>query len=261
MNGTSRRVSSNANVADKKRTEFVDREAGDSLDLVDEFDDIMAAKEIPYHPLNLPENEMQRRSQLFYESMKLRRSVRRFSTKSVPLKVVQNLIKTAGTAPSGANLQPWSFCVVGSNSIKLRIREIVEEEEQINYARRMGAKWVLDVQHLNVNWNKPYLTEAPYLIVVMRHAYQIHSNGTRQPTYYNEISVSIAVGLLLAAVQNAGLVTVVTTPLNAGSQIREMLQRPVNEKVSLLLPIGYPAENVHVPDIKRKPVEEIIRIY
>ncbi|TMS38188.1 hypothetical protein L596_004964 [Steinernema carpocapsae] len=131
----------------------------------------------------------------------------------------------------------------------------------MNYSRRMGAKWVLDVSHLNVNWNKPYLTEAPFLIVVMKQIFQETESGDKQPTYYNEISTCIAVGILLAAIQNCGLVTVTTTPLNSGTQIREVLQRPVNEKVVLLLPVGYPAINACVPDLKRKALEDIIQLY
>ncbi|KAH7730653.1 SUP-18 protein [Aphelenchoides avenae] len=247
--------------ANKKPKEFADKGVGDELDTIDTQDDFHQAKEVLYKGPSYSEDEMLQRSQIFYEHMKLRRSVRRFSSKPVSVKLIQNLIKTAGTSPSGANLQPWTFCVVGSEKLKTRIREIVETEEQINFTRRMGAKWVLDVAHLNVHWNKPYLTEAPFLIVVLKHAFQVKPNGDRQPTYYSEMSVSIAVGLLLAAIQNAGLVTVTTTPLNAGVQIRDLLQRPANEKVILLLPIGYPADDAHVPDIKRKPIEEIIRLY
>uniref|UniRef100_A0A7E4V8M2 Nitroreductase domain-containing protein n=1 Tax=Panagrellus redivivus TaxID=6233 RepID=A0A7E4V8M2_PANRE len=244
-----------------KKREYADKQVGDDLDVVDDHDEFQNAKEVPYRGPVYTEDEMLRRSQLFYESMKLRRSVRCFSPRTVPMKIIQNIIKTAGTSPSGANLQPWTFCVIADEAIKVRIREIVETEEQINYSRRMGAKWVLDVEHLNVNWNKPYLTEAPYLIVIMKQTYQILENNQRQPTYYNEISTCIATGFLLAAIHNVGLVTVTTTPLNAGGQIRELLQRPVNEKVVLLLPVGYPAENTHVPDIRRKKIEEIIRLY
>uniref|UniRef100_A0AC34QHF3 Nitroreductase domain-containing protein n=1 Tax=Panagrolaimus sp. JU765 TaxID=591449 RepID=A0AC34QHF3_9BILA len=153
-----------------KKKEFADKQVGDDLDTVDDHDEFQNAKEIQYRGPSYPEEEMLKRSQLYYEAMKLRRSVRCFSNKPFPMKIVQNIIKTAGTSPSGANLQPWTFCVVASEQLKTKIREVVESEEQINYSRRMGAKWVLDVEHLNVNWNKPYLTEAPYLIVVMKHA-------------------------------------------------------------------------------------------
>ncbi|KAE9554774.1 hypothetical protein FO519_002035 [Halicephalobus sp. NKZ332] len=244
-----------------KQKEFADKQVGDDLDVVDDHDEFKSTKEIPYRGHTYDEEEMWKRSQLYYETMKLRRSVRCFSSKPIPMKIIQNIIKTAGTSPSGANLQPWTFCVIVSDSLKTRIRDIVETEEQINYSRRMGAKWVLDVDHLNVNWNKPYLTEAPYLIVIMKQTYQILDNGERQPTYYNEISTCLATGILLSAIHNVGLVTVVTTPLNAGGQIRELLQRPQNEKVVMLLPVGYPMESTLVPDIRRKPIEEIMRIF
>jgi iodotyrosine deiodinase len=123
------------------KKEYVDKQVGSDLDVVDSQDEFHQAKEIRYIPLEFTEEEMLKRSQKFYELMKVRRSVRCFSNRSVPLKLVQNLIKTAGTSPSGANLQPWTFCVVHSEGIKKKLREIVEEEEQINYTRRMGAKW------------------------------------------------------------------------------------------------------------------------
>ncbi|KAL3084614.1 hypothetical protein niasHS_009124 [Heterodera schachtii] len=248
-----------------RHRQYADKNVGSDLDTAveeenDNFVHVQCA-EVLYHPNEIGEDEMLKRSQLFYELMKTRRSVRCFSTKEIPLKILQNIIKTAGTSPSGANLQPWTFCLVRNARIKRAIREVVEEQEQMNYSRRMGAQWVLDVAPLNVNWNKPYLTEAPFLLVVMKHTYQLDNMGDRKPTYYSEQSTSIAVGILLAAIQNAGLVTVVTTPLNAGAAIREILQRPINEKVSLLLPLGYPAEECYVPDIQRKPIEDIMRIY
>ncbi|KAI6176360.1 Nitroreductase domain-containing protein [Aphelenchoides bicaudatus] len=243
------------------KKEFADKQVGSDLDVLDSQEEFHEAREIRYIPLEFTEDEMLKRSQKFYEMMKVRRSVRVFSDKHVPLKLVQNLIKTAGTSPSGANLQPWTFCLVHSDAIKMKLRQIVEDEEQVNYTRRMGAKWVLDIAQLNVHWNKPYIQEAPYVIVVMKHIFQVKANGERQVTYYNEISTSIAVGLLIAAIQNAGLVSVVTTPLNAGGRIRELLKRPENEKCLVLLPIGFPSEDAHVPDLKRKQLEDIIRLY
>ncbi|KHN75015.1 Uncharacterized protein C02C2.5 [Toxocara canis] len=236
-------------------------EVGDNDDIPGEYECLESPGEVLYRAISISDDEAMLKSQLFYEKMKRRRSVRSFSTRPVSAKLILNLIKTAGTAPSGANMQPWTFCVVGKAEIKSRIRAIVEAEEQVNYSRRVGARWVLDVAHLSVNWCKPYLTEAPFLIVIMKQTYQLDANGERHPTYYNEISVSIAAGLLVAAIHNAGLVTVTTTPLNSGHLIRELLNRPKNEKVLLLLPIGYPAEGAMVPDIKRKVVEEIVRFY
>nr|CAD2193040.1 unnamed protein product [Meloidogyne enterolobii] len=262
--GSDRRKSSNKKEENGEEKEYVDKGVGSDLDMaIEEHDNILQQYpvELPYHPIKFTEHEMLKRSQLFYEQMKSRRSVRCFSSRPVSIKLVQNLIKTAGTSPSGANMQPWTFCIVQSPKIKRAIREVVEEQEQLNYTRRMGAQWVLDVSHLNVNWNKPYLTEAPYLIVVMKHPYYLDEQGERKPTHYSEQSTSIAVGIMVAAIQNAGLVTVVSTPLNAGSAIREILQRPINEKVSVLLPLGYPAEGVLVPDIRKRNIEDIMRIY
>uniref|UniRef100_A0A915AU68 Nitroreductase domain-containing protein n=1 Tax=Parascaris univalens TaxID=6257 RepID=A0A915AU68_PARUN len=165
---------------------------GDNDDILCDYENIDVSKEVLYRAVTISDDEAMLKSQLFYEKMKRRRSVRSFSTRPVSPKLILNLIKTAGTAPSGANLQPWTFCVIGKSDIKSRIRAIVEAEEQINYSRRMGARWVLDVAHLKLNWCKPYLTEAPFLIVIMKQTYQIDANGERHPTYYNEISVSIA---------------------------------------------------------------------
>ncbi|CAD5227923.1 unnamed protein product [Bursaphelenchus xylophilus] len=243
------------------KKEYAEKGVGSDLDVLDLQEDLHLYKEVPYIPLCYSEEEMMAKSQSFYEHMKLRRSVRCFSDKDIPLKVIQNLIKTAGASPSGANLQPWTFCVIHSHKIKRNLRAIIEEEEQRNYTRRIGAKWVLDVDHLSVHWNKPYITEAPYVIVVMKHIFQIKPDGERQITYYNEMGCSIAVGILLAAIQNVGLVTVTTAPLNAGGRIRELLRRPDNEKAMLILPIGYPQEDAHVPDLRRKKLEDIIRMY
>ncbi|CAD5221734.1 unnamed protein product [Bursaphelenchus okinawaensis] len=243
------------------KKEFAEKGVGSDLDVLDLQEHLHNYKEVLYLPIKFSEEEMMAKSQAFYEYMKLRRSVRCFSDKDISLKLVQNLVKTAGTAPSGANLQPWTFCVIHSRKIKRSLRAMIEEEEQRNYTRRIGAKWVLDVEHLSVHWNKPYITEAPYVIVVMKHIYQIKPNGERQITYYNEMSCSIAVGILLSAIQNVGLVTVTTAPLNAGGHIRELLRRPENEKAMLVLPIGYPAEDAHVPDLRRKKLEDIIRMY
>lgn len=152
------------------------------MDVLDLQEELHKYSEVPYIPLTFRDDEMLCRSQQFYEHMRLRRSVRCFNDKDIPIKVVQNLIKTAGenflivitfnvigTSPSAANLQPWTFCVVHNAKIKTMLRAIIEEEEQANYSRRMGAKWVLHVDHLTVHWNKPYITEAPYVIVVMKH--------------------------------------------------------------------------------------------
>ena len=163
-----------------------------------------------------------------------------------------------GTSPSGAHQQPWTYVVVSSESVKTQIRKIIEEEEEINYAKRMGKKWVDDLRPVGTTHLKPFLTEAPYLILIFKQVYGVTPSGERQPHYYSEISVSISVGILLAAIHNAGLATVTTTPLNCGPPIRDLLGRPENEKLLVLLPVGYAAEDAKVPNFSRKALDHIM---
>ncbi|XP_075452676.1 iodotyrosine deiodinase 1 isoform X3 [Ascaphus truei] len=165
---------------------------------------------------------------------------------------------STGTAPSGAHTEPWTFVVVQDPEAKHKIREIIEEEEEINYLKRMGDKWVNDLKRLRTNWVKEYLDTAPFLILIFKQVYGLLSNNKKKIHYYNEISVSIACGILLAAIQNVGLVTVTTTPLNCGPRLRVLLQRPVNEKLLMLLPVGYPNKDATVPDLQRKPLDDIM---
>ena len=213
---------------------------------------------IPYKHSRLSEQDMIRKSNEYYQALTKRRSVRFFSKDPVPLEVIENIVKAAGTAPSGAHSEPWMFIVVQDPKIKSQIREIVEQEEYLNYDRRMGDKWVNDLKFINTSHIKPYLEEAPFIIIVMKQQYRLGKDGTKHPHYYYEISTAIAAGFLLTAIQIAGLVTVTTTPLNAGVALRDLLGRPTNEKVMLLLPVGYPAEDATVPDNRRKPLQEIM---
>ncbi|MBN3270764.1 IYD1 deiodinase, partial [Polyodon spathula] len=214
--------------------------------------------QIPFSPLQLSEGEMLRRSQQFFELLNKRRSVRFISPKPVPREVIDNVIRTAGTSPSGAHTEPWTYVVVADPDMKHKIREIIEEEEEINYRQRMGEKWVNDLKRLRTNWIKEYLDTAPYLILIFKQVYGKLSDGKKKTHYYNEISVSISCGILLAALQNVGLVTVTTTPLNCGPQLRVLLHRPANEKLLMLLPVGYPSEDATVPDLNRKKLEDIM---
>jgi len=211
---------------------------------------------IPYNAVRY--DDMQNRSKEFYELMNNRRTVRFFSDEHVPDEVIENVIRTAGTAPSGAHTEPWTFVVVSNPEYKAQIRQIVEEEERMNYERRMGDKWVKDLAHLKTNWEKEYLEKAPHLIVVFKQVHGFTEDGSKKTHYYSEISISIACGLLLAALQNVGLVTVTSTPLNAGPALRMLLNRPQNEKVILLLPVGYPSKDCKVPDLKRKDLKDIM---
>uniref|UniRef100_A0A1I8M2S9 Nitroreductase domain-containing protein n=1 Tax=Musca domestica TaxID=7370 RepID=A0A1I8M2S9_MUSDO len=198
----------------------------------------------------------------FYKMMNDRRSVRSYRREPIPpIDVIENCIRAAGTSPSGAHTEPWTFCVITDMEIKQSIRDIIESEEELNYAQRMHKQWTTDLRPLKTNHVKPYLTDAPYLILVFKQTYGVTKQGKRKQHYYNEISVSIAVGILLCALQAAGLSSLVTTPLNCGPALRALLNRPVNEKLLVLLPVGYPAENCKVPDLERKQLDDIIVRY
>ncbi|XP_078000891.1 iodotyrosine deiodinase-like [Glandiceps talaboti] len=213
---------------------------------------------IPYQVPKYSQEEAIQRSKEFYEGMNKRRTVRYISDKYVHPEIIEHVIRTAGTSPSGAHMQPWTFVVIQDPEIKSQIRLIVEAEEEINYFQRMGDKWVNDLKPLKVNWQKEYLEKAPYLILVFEQVHGFTKDGGKQVHYYSRISASIACGILLTAIQNAGLCTVTSTPLNAGPTVRQLLQRPMNEKLLLLLPVGYPTEDATVPDLTRKPLKDIM---
>lgn len=198
-------------------------------------------------------------AETFYNLIRGRRSIRSFSGQRKPeLSIIEDCIRAAGTAPSGAHTEPWTFCVVEAPELKQSIREIVEQEELINYSQRMHPQWVTDLRPLQTNHVKEYLTDAPYLILIFKQTYGLMDDGRRKRHYYNEISTSIAAGILLCALQAAGLNSLVTTPLNCGPALRSLLNRPVNEKLLILLPVGYAAEGCQVPDLERKHLSEIM---
>ncbi|KAG7508282.1 iodotyrosine deiodinase 1 [Solea senegalensis] len=238
-----------------------DLQDGDDVLEEDECVDSQGSEEdhpqVPYSLQHYSEETMLQRSKDFYKMLKQRRSVRFISPEMVPRDVIDNVIRTAGTAPSGAHTQPWTFVVVSDADLKHQIRLIVEDEEELNYRQRMGEKWVHDLAKIKTNWVKEYLDVAPYLILIFKQTYGILPNNKKKTHYYNEISVSISCGILLAALQNVGLVTVTSTPLNCGPRLRLLLKRPVNEKLLMLLPVGYPAQDATVPDFGRKPLDEI----
>ncbi|XP_054349028.1 iodotyrosine deiodinase 1 isoform X1 [Pongo pygmaeus] len=244
---------------------WVDEDLKDSSDLhqaEEDADEWQESEEnvehIPFSHTHYPEKEMVKRSREFYELLNKRRSVRFISNEQVPMEVIDNVIRTAGTAPSGAHTEPWTFVVVKDPDVKHKIRKIIEEEEEINYMKRMGHRWVTDLKKLRTNWIKEYLDTAPILILIFKQVHGFAANGKKKVHYYNEISVSIACGILLAALQNAGLVTVTTTPLNCGPRLRVLLGRPAHEKLLMLLPVGYPSKEAMVPDLKRKPLDQIM---
>ena len=215
---------------------------------------------ISYNKPILSDQEMLERTQSFYEKMDSRRSVREFSDRKVAREVIENVIKTASTAPSGAHKQPWTFCVVASDDIKKQIRLAAEEEERASYESRMSSEWLDHLKPLGTDWQKPFLETAPYLIIVFRRIYEFGEDGTKKNNYYVQESVGLATGFLLAAIYDAGLVSLTHTPspMNFMSKI---LNRPANEKPFLLIPVGYPAQECWVPDIERKELNEISVFY
>eukprot|EP00658_Telonema_sp_P-2_P042520 TRINITY_DN30531_c0_g1_i1.p1 TRINITY_DN30531_c0_g1~~TRINITY_DN30531_c0_g1_i1.p1 ORF type:complete len:285 (-),score=63.00 TRINITY_DN30531_c0_g1_i1:267-1121(-) len=217
----------------------------------------------------LPDDVMLRRCSDFSRLMNQRRSVRFFDAEVTPsVEVLRECIQCAGTAPSGAHCQPWRFVLVQNREAKVAIRTAVEAEEQQNYDRRMRRSWVEDCNPLVSDLHhgdliqKPYLTEAPWLLVVMKLPHEVDEDGERVDHYYVEQSVGIAVGLFLAALTNAGLVTLTSTPMGAEKAIRKICGRPDREKVYLLMPIGFPAKNATVPfrnqTTLRKPLDQIM---
>jgi len=182
--------------------------------------------------------------------------VRQFSTEPVAFELIENAIATAGTAPSGAHQQPWTFAVVSDSELKRRIRGAAEQEEQRNYDGRMSEEWLRAVAPIGTDWRKPHIEEAPYVIVVFEQVYGLE--GERKiKHYYVRESVGIAVGLLLASLQLAGLAALTHTPSPMGFLAR-ILDRPPNERAYVLIPVGYPAEEAEVPDLERKPLEQIL---
>jgi iodotyrosine deiodinase len=214
---------------------------------------------IPYKGIRYAESEMLDRSRDFYHFMDKRRTVREFSDKDVPREVIENIIMTASAAPSGAHKQPWVFCIVSDPAIKSEIRKAAEKEEYINYHGRMSEEWLEDLEPFATDWRKPFLETAPYLIVVFKKAYDIEGDKKRKNYYVNE-SVGLATGFLLAAIHNAGLAALTHTP-SPMNFLQEILGRPENERPFLLIPVGYPAEEALVPDLKRKPLEQVAVFY
>ncbi len=202
-----------------------------------------------------PEEQLQRARQ-FFEQCQRRRTVREFSDKPVSRQLLELLINTAGTAPSGANRQPWQFVVVTDPKLKHQIRIEAEKEERENYERRMPQEWLDDLAVLGTDWHKEFLEIAPALIVVFAINYDLEGERIHK-NYYVKESVGIAVGFLLAAIHNAGLVSLTHTP-SPMDFLQRILERPENEKPYLLIPVGHPKEGATVPNIRRKPLEEIL---
>jgi iodotyrosine deiodinase len=213
-----------------------------------------------YRPVSLrferlePEEQLAR-SRAFLARMRERRTVREFSREPVPLELIENAIATAGTAPSGAHQQPWTFAVVSHPETKRRLRAAAEDEERRNYEGRMSEEWLQALARLGTDWRKPHIEDAPYVIVVFEQAYGL-AEGRKVKHYYVRESVGIAVGLLLASLHLAGLATLTHTP-SPMRFLARLLGRPENERAYLLVPVGFPAPDALVPDLDRKPLDEI----
>jgi len=215
---------------------------------------------ISYSRETIEPEEMLARAKKYYEWMDKRRTVRNFSDKPVAREIIEIIIRTASTAPSGAHKQPWTFCVVSDPVIKKLIRVEAEKEEYESYHGRMPEEWLKDLLPLQTNWHKDFLETAPFLVIVFRKNYEIKPDGSRGSVYYATESCGLACGFLLAAIHQAGLTALTHTPSPMNFLCR-VLNRPENERPFLLIPVGYPAKECWVPDLKRKELNEVSAWY
>jgi nitroreductase len=211
---------------------------------------------VPLPFARLAPEEMLRRARAFHEAMATRRSLRHFSADPVPRELIELAIRTASSAPSGANRQPWTFVAVSDAATKRRIREAVEQEERLSYEGRMPQEWLEALEPLGTDWHKPYLETAPWLVVVFEQAHGVGEGGRAIKHYYVKESVGIACGFFIAALHQMGLATLTHTPSPMGFLSR-LLGRPDNERPCILFPVGYPAEGAVVPDIRKKGLDEV----
>jgi iodotyrosine deiodinase len=213
----------------------------------------------PFVPLRFtrrPLDESRERASAFYDEMNRRRTTRHFAADAVPRELIEYAIRTAGTAPSGAHQQPWTFVAIEDSTLKRQIREAAEREEREFYNGRAPREWLEALAPLGTDQHKPHLTDAPWIVVLFRQAYGMAASGEKRTYYYTEESCGIAAGLFIAAIHHTGLVTLTHTPSPMGF-LRELLERPVNERAMLVMPVGYPAPDARVPDLDRKPLSEI----
>src|SRR5438094_1098299 len=204
----------------------------------------------------LADDQILKRARQVYEAMRRRRTIRDYSDRPVPRKVIEYCIRAAGTAPSGANLQPWHFVAVSDAAIKRQIRVAAEKEEKEFYEKRAPKAWLEALAPLGTDSNKPFLEIAPWLIAVFAQPFRMLPDGTRSPTYYAIESVGIATGMLVTAVHSCGLAALTHTPSPMGF-LNRILGRPSHEKPFVLLVVGHPADTARVPDISRKELSEI----
>ena len=204
-------------------------------------------------------NEAETRAKNYYEWLDTRRTVRDISGRPVSKELIKSLIMAGSTAPSGAHKQPWTFCAVSNQEIKKAIREAAEKEEYDGYHGRMSERWLKDLEPIGTDWHKPFLEEAPWLVIIFKRVFEI-VDGEKSNNYYVNESVGIACGMIISAIHKAGLVTLTHTP-SPMNFLTKILKRPDNERPYLLLPIGYPKEEAYVPDIHRKPLEKVAVFY
>ena len=211
---------------------------------------------VPLEWNELPEDEMKQRATALYEQMNLRRTTRHFSERTVPRELIEKAIMCASTAPSGAHLQPWTFVAVSNAEMKMKMREAAELEEEKTYSERMPEAWQEVLQPLGTDAVKEHMTTAPWLIILFRQSKRMRTNGEFGPTYYSTESCGIAAGMFIQAIHNMGLVTLTHTPSPMGF-LRDILGRPAHEHAMLVMPVGYPAEDAAVPNLSRKPLEDV----
>lgn len=215
---------------------------------------------IRYEGKKFDEHEVDKRSKNFLNDIVRRRTVREFSEKEVSRQIIENIISAASSAPSGANKQPWTFCVVSNPALKKQIRVAAEKEEFESYNNRMNQQWLEDLKPLQTDWHKPFLELAPHLIVVFKKVYDLDDQGEKRNNYYVTESVGLACGFLLVAIHQAGLVALTHTP-SPMNFLSAILKRPENERPFLLIPIGFPKEETYVPNITRKGLDEVSVFY
>jgi nitroreductase len=212
----------------------------------------------PLRFLRLPPEEMLARARAYYAELDARRTTRHFSPEPVARELIELAIRSAGTAPSGAHRQPWTFVAVDDGELKARMRAAAEKEEYENYHGRMPEEWLDALAPLGTDEEKAHITDAPWVVVVFKRSFDVAPDGARSKNYYVDESVGIACGLFIAAVHHMGLCTLTHTPSPMGF-LSELLGRPANEKPYLLLPVGLPAANAQVPAIRRKPLADIVQ--
>ena len=215
---------------------------------------------ISYSKETFSAEQMVQKSHEYYEWLNKRRTVRDFLDRQVPKEVIENIVLAASTAPSGAHKQPWTFCVVSDLEIKKQIRIEAEKEEYDSYNGRMPEEWLKDLRPLQTDWHKEFLETAPYIIVVFKKNYELKEDGSKGNVYYATESCGLACGFLLTAIHHAGLAALTHTP-SPMNFLSKVLKRPENEKPFLLIPVGYPADECWVPDLKRKELDKISKWY